>query len=220
MCGRFALKAPPSELITHFGLDECAEFGPRYNIPPGTDTPVIRQSPDGKRVSQLLRWGLIPHWAKDPLIGNKLNNARGESLADKPSFSDAFRRRRCLIPASGFFEWKTDGKVKTPYYFQLKSAEPLALGGLWESWTSPEGEIVRTFCVITTKANELMTPIHERMPVIIHSKNFGKWLDFAVEGNDLKLLVAPFPTEALETWPVSKAVSRTGNDGPELLART
>lgn len=185
MCGRFALKAPPSKLITHFGLDECAEFGPRYNIPPGTDTPVIRQSPDGKRVLQLLRWGLIPHWAKDPLIGNKLNNARGESLADKPSFSDAFRRRRCLIPASGFFEWKTDGKVKTPYYFQLKSAEPLALGGLWESWTSPEGEIVRTFCVITTKANELMTPIHERMPVIIHPKNFGKWLDFAVEGNDL-----------------------------------
>lgn len=105
MCGRFVLKAPPAELITRFGLDECADYGARYNIPPGTDIPVIRHSPDGKRVLHLLRWGLVPHWAKDSTIGAKLNNARGESAAEKPSFRDAFKRRRCLVPASGFFEW-------------------------------------------------------------------------------------------------------------------
>ena len=125
MCGRFALKAPPAELITRFGLDECADFSPRYNIPPGTDIPVIRQSPEGKRVLHLLRWGLIPHWAKDPSIGAKLNNARGESVAEKPSFREAFKRRRCLIPADGFYEWKSEGKIKQPYYFSLKSSEPM-----------------------------------------------------------------------------------------------
>jgi putative SOS response-associated peptidase YedK len=105
MCGRFALKNSPAEIASHFGLDQCGDFGPRYNIPPGTDIPVIRQSPEGKRVLHLLRWGLVPHWATDPGIGAKLNNARGESVAQKPSFRDAFRRRRCLIPASGFYEW-------------------------------------------------------------------------------------------------------------------
>lgn len=143
MCGRFVLKAPPAELLTRFGLDECVDFGPRYNIPPGTDIPVIRQSPEGKRVLHLLHWGLVPHWAKDPSIGAKLNNARGESVAEKPSFRDAFKRRRCLIPASGFYEWKQEGKIKQPYYISLKSGELLAMGGLWESWKAPDGNRIR-----------------------------------------------------------------------------
>ena len=132
MCGRFVLSTPPAELVSRFGLDECADFGPRYNIPPGTDIAVIRQSPAGKRVLGLLRWGLVPHWAKDPSIGARLNNARGESVAGKPSFRDAFKRRRCLIPASGFYEWKAEGGIKQPYYVSLKSGEAMALGGLWE----------------------------------------------------------------------------------------
>lgn len=133
MCGRFALKAPPAELVTRFDLAACADFGPRYNIPPGTDIPVIRQSPEGERVLHLLRWGLIPHWSKDTSIGAKLNNARGETVAQKPSFRDAFKRRRCLIPADGFYEWKPDGTYKQPYYISLKSGEPMAMAGLWES---------------------------------------------------------------------------------------
>ena len=123
MCGRFALKAPSSKLIERFDLDECVDFQPNANIPPGTDIPVIRQSPEGKRVLHLLRWGLVPHWSKDPSIGAKLHNARGESLSEKPSFREAFKKRRCLIPADGFYEWKTEGQKKQPYYFSLKSEE-------------------------------------------------------------------------------------------------
>ena len=126
MCGRFALHAPPAELVSRFGLAASAEFSPRYNIPPGTDIPVIRQSPEGERVLHLLRWGLVPHWAKDPGIGAKLNNARGESVAEKLSFRDAFKRRRCLIPMSGFYEWKAEGKIKQPYSISLKSGVPAA----------------------------------------------------------------------------------------------
>ena len=133
MCGRFALKLPPAELITRFGLTECADFEPRFNIPPGTDIPVIRRSPEGVRVLHLLRWGLVPHWAKDPTIGNRLANARGESVADKPAFREAFRKRRCLVPADGFYEWKTEGRTKQPYYFSHLSGAPLVLAGLWES---------------------------------------------------------------------------------------
>jgi putative SOS response-associated peptidase YedK len=181
MCGRFALKSPPAKLVERFGLDECADFAPRYNIPPGTDIPVIRQSPEGKRVLHLLRWGLVPHWAKDPSIGNKLNNARGESVAEKPSFRDAFRRRRCLIPADGFYEWKTEGKVKQPYFISLKSGEPLAMGGLWESWRRPDGEILRTACIITTGPNDVMEPIHDRMPVILRTEDWQAWLEAPVE---------------------------------------
>lgn len=141
MCGHFALKAPPAKLASYFGLDEVADFAPRYNIPPGTDIPVIRQSPEHRRVLHLLRWGLVPHWSKDPSVGAKLNNARGESVAEQPSFRDAFKRRRCLIPADGFYEWKTEGKIKLPYYISLKSGEPMAMGGLWESWKPPADEI-------------------------------------------------------------------------------
>lgn len=128
MCGRFALRNSPAEIASHFGLDEYTDFGPRFNIPPGTDIPVIRQSPEGKRVLHLLRWGLVPHWAADPGIGAWLNNARGESVAEKPSFRDAFRRRRCLIPASGFYEWKAEGKLKQPYYISLESGTPMVVG--------------------------------------------------------------------------------------------
>lgn len=215
MCGRFVLKAPPSELITRFGLDECVDFGPRYNIPPGTDIPVIRQSPEGGRVLHLLRWGLVPHWSKDPAIGAKLNNARGESVAEKPSFREAFKRRRCLIPASGFYEWKPEGKIKQPYYISLKSGEPMAMAGLWESWKAPEGNLLRTVCVITTRANAVMEPIHDRMPVIIPLEHWQEWLSAPVEVT--QPLVAPCSDEMLQAWPVSRRVSKTVDDDPGLV---
>lgn len=215
MCGRFALKAPPAELMSRFGLDECADFAPRYNIPPGTEIPVIRQSPEGKRVLHLLRWGLVPHWSKDAAIGAKLNNARGESVAEKPSFRDAFKRRRCLIPASGFYEWKTEGKNKQPYYISLKSGEPMALGGLWESWKAPDGTLLRTACIITTGPNEVMAPIHDRMPVIIPSEHWQDWLNASPEA--ITGLVVPSAADVMQAWPVSRRVSKTQDDDVGLI---
>jgi putative SOS response-associated peptidase YedK len=215
MCGRFALKAPPAELATRFGLDECIDFGPRYNIPPGTDIPVIRQSPEGKRVLHLLRWGLVPHWAKDLSIGNKLNNARGESVTEKPSFRDAFKRRRCLIPVNGFFEWRAEGKIKQPYYISLKSGDPMAMGGLWESWRAPDGSILRTTCIITTGPDEVMAPIHDRMPVIVAPEHWQSWLSGMPE--EIDGILAPYRDGELQAWPVNRRVSKTQDDDAGLI---
>jgi putative SOS response-associated peptidase YedK len=213
MCGRFVLKATPAELITRFGLDECVDLKPRYNIPPGTDIAAIRQSPEGKRVLHLLKWGLVPHWAKETSIGNKLNNARGESVADKPSFREAFKRRRCLIPADGFYEWKAEGKLKQPYCISLP--EPFAMAGLWESWKSPDGSNLRTCCVITTGPNAVMEPIHDRMPVIIAPADWGRWLSAPVD--EVAELVKPYPADSMLAWPVSRRVSKTVDDDAGLI---
>lgn len=215
MCGRYVLKQTPAKLKEYFSLDEVADFAPHYNIPPGTDIPVIRQSPEGKRVLHLLRWGLVPHWAKDPSIGNKLNNARGETVAEKPSFRDAFKRRRCIIPADGFYEWKTEGRVKQPYYVSLKSGEPLAMGGLWESWRGPDGEILRTACIITTGPNEVMTPIHDRMPVILRQEDWQAWLN--APEDEVQGMVRPYDAEPMQAWPVSRRVSKTVDDNADLI---
>jgi putative SOS response-associated peptidase YedK len=214
MCGRYALKAPASELVTRFGLDEYAEYRLHYNIPPGTDIPVIRQSPEGKRVLHLLRWGLVPHWAKDPSVGARLNNARSESIAEKPSFRDAFKRRRCLVPASGFYEWKTEGKIKQPYYISLKSGEPMAMAGVWESWKTPDGGVLRTTCIVTTGPNTVMAPIHDRMPVIIGPAQWSAWL--AGPSENIESLLAPYAADEMQAWPVSPRVSKTANDEPGL----
>jgi len=213
MCGRFVLKATPAELITRFGLDECVDLKPRYNIPPGTNIAAIRQSPEGKRVLHLLKWGLVPHWAKDPGIGNKLNNARGESVMEKPSFREAFKRRRCLIPADAFYEWKAEGKLKQPYCISLP--EPFAMAGLWESWKSPDGSILRTCCVITTRPNAVMEPIHDRMPVIIAPADWGRWLSAPVD--EVAKLVRPYPADSMLAWPVSRRVSKTVDDDAGLI---
>lgn len=219
MCGRFALAAPKAELITHFHLDEFEggdDFPAHYNISPGTDIAVIRRSPEGKRVLHRLRWGLIPHWSEDPSIGAKLNNARGESVHERPSFKNAFAKRRCLIPVSGFYEWKPQGKIKQPYYFSSANGHPLALGGLWESWKAPDGSIVRTTCIITTAANELMAPIHDRMPVIVEAADWQRWL--ASPAEEVTDLIHPYTGYDLQAWPVERRVSRTGEDDAGLIA--
>ena len=175
MCGRFALSAPAAQLIEFFELDECADFLSRLNIAPGTDIPVIRQSPEGKRVLHLLRWGLLPHWVKDPQSVSHPINARLETLREKPYFRSAYQKRRCLVPASGFYEWKREGKRKEPYYFSNDSGELMAMAGLWESWKAPDGSILRTVCLITTDANAVMQPIHDRMPVFIGKQDWRAW---------------------------------------------
>ena len=212
MCGRFALKTPTSVLASHFKLDETVDVAPRYNIAPGTDIPTIRHSPEGKRVMHLLRWGLVLHWAKDPGIGTNLSNARGETVADKPSFRDAFKRRRCLVPADGFYEWKAEGRVKQPYHFSMKNGAPFALGGVWESWRAPNGDILRTCCLITTEPNAIMTPVHDRMPVIVSPDDYAQWLT-----GEAQALVRPYPIEAMQAWAVSRRVSRSGEEGADLI---
>lgn len=215
MCGRLVLNYSPADVAAAFGLDEWTVFEPRYNVAPSAEIPVVRRSPEGKRVLHLLRWGLVPHWAKDPAIGAKLNNARGETVAEKPSFRDAFQRRRCLIPASGFFEWKASGGVRQPYYISLASGEPLALGGLWESWRAPDGSILRTVCIVTTGPNEVMAPIHDRMPVIVAPQDRQAWLE--APADEIVHLVAPAPDAGLQAWPVSRRVNRTVDDDPGLI---
>lgn len=219
MCGRYALNTSAQELIDHFQLVRCSDFPIRFNIAPSASVPVIRQSPDGDRVADLLRWGLVPHWAKDPTIGAKLNNARAESVMEKPSFQSAYQRRRCLIPASGFYEWQAvPGEPrKQPWFIHLRSGEPMAMGGLWESWKDPSGEIVRTFCVVTTEANQIMAPIHDRMPVLIGAKSWSRWLDPSIPGSALAGMLNPFPAELMEAWKVSRRVSNARDEGEELI---
>lgn len=216
MCGRFALKAPKADLIDLFRLASCDDYPVRYNIAPGTDIPVIRLSPEGLRVLHLLRWGLIPHWAKDSTIGARLVNARSESVADKSAFRDAFRRRRCLVPADGFYEWKAEGKIKQPYYFSAASGNPLALAGLWESWKAPDGAIMRTVCLLTTEANELMAPVHNRMPVIVGQDDWAAWLADPAEA--VTKLLRPCASEGMQAWPVGRRVSRSSEDDVTLVA--
>ncbi len=215
MCGRYVLGIRPDALAALFGLDEYCDYPPRWNIPPGTDIPVIRQSPEGKRVLHLLRWGLVPHWARDAAIGHRLNNARAETVAEKPAFRDAFRCRRCLIPADGFYEWKTLDRGKQPYYISLRTGQPMAMGGLWESWRAPDGSVLRTCAIVTTGANGLMTPIHDRMPVIIAPEHWQTWLDGTPEA--AARLLSPFPAEPMQAWPVHPRVSRASEDTPALI---
>lgn len=220
MCGRYALDAPHAQLAWRFQLAECPALPARFNIAPGTGIAVVGLSAIGERKLELLRWGLVPHWARDPAIGARLINARGESLTEKPSFRDAFRRRRCLIPASGFYEWqRVPGKgsleVRQPYYVSLTSGETMAFAGLWESWTSPGGEVVRSCCIVTAPANELMRPIHDRMPLILAPDDWQRWL--AAPADQAALLIRPGRDAALQLWPVARRIGRVSEDDPGLI---
>ncbi len=211
MFERFAMHAPLAEVIPHFGLHECAEFKPRYNIAPGSDIPVVRRLAEGKRVLDLMKWGLVPHWAPNPDVGNKFVNARGETVAIKPAFREAYQRRRCLVPASGFYAWKADGHTRLPFYFSLRSRQPLALAGIWEAWGATAGTPLRTVCLITTWANALMASIHDRMPVILSPDKWDAWLDDPATKNHN--LIAPYAGDDLQAWPVDRRVNNVAEDG-------
>lgn len=219
MCGRYALYGPVSRHRDDFGVPDWVDFPDRYNIAPSSWVPVIRQAPDGRRVVDLLRWGLVPTWAENEAIGAKLNNARGETVAEKPSFRAAYRRRRCIVPASGFYEWQAvEGSPrKQPWYISLLDGKPMAMGGLWESWTAADGNLVRTFCVITTGPNEIMAPIHDRMPVLLPPDTWATWLSPDSDLARIAPMIAPLPALQMQAWPVSRKVSNAREDSSDLV---
>jgi putative SOS response-associated peptidase YedK len=214
MCGRYVLASPGEVIAEHFRLAAVPAYPARYNIAPTQQALVVRETPEGEREAVLLRWGLIPSWAKDPTIGSRMINARAEGLADKPSFRAAFRRRRCLVPADGFYEWKsTRGGRKQPYFIRLASGAPLALAGLWEHWKAPEGDVIATFTIVTTAASEQMSALHDRMPVVVAPADHEEWL---TSPNPSALLV-PWQGEPFELVPVSARVNNVANDDPTLV---
>lgn len=219
MCGRFTLTVDPAQLREVFSwLDIPDELTPRYNIAPTQPVAVVPN--DGKNKLDFFIWGLIPSWAKDPQIGSRMINARAETLAEKPSFRNAYRRRRCLVLADGFYEWRKEpgGKTKTPMYIQLESREPFAFAGLWEVWYSKDGDKILSCNIITTEPNELLIKIHNRMPVILPPDTYQEWL--AVDEQDpeqLDHLLRPYPANELIAFPVSRQVNSPQNDSPELI---
>jgi putative SOS response-associated peptidase YedK len=217
MCARYVITSPADAVRALFGYGERPNFPPRYNVAPTQPIPVVRLV-NGARSYALVRWGLLPAWVKDPKTFSLLVNARGESALDKPSFRNAMRRRRCLIPADGFYEW-SDGAPKRPYFVRPKSGAPMAFAGLGETWTGPNGEEVDTAAIVTTRANRALAAIHDRMPVIVAPEAFNLWLDCAaVDAKTAASLITPAADELLECYEVSSAVNRAANDSAELIA--
>ena len=216
MCGRFTLVSPFVAVAERFRAAAPAGLRPRYNIAPGQD--ILCVVADGARRIEPMRWGLIPFWAKDPSIGNRLINARAETLAVKPSFRGAFAKRRCLIAADGFYEWRQAGRRKVPVYVFLKSREPFGFAGLYEVWKAPDGREIRTCTIVTTGANDLVRPIHDRMPVIVPETLEDRWLDPAEKDRGLlESVLMPYPAEAMEAYEVTPAVNNAAHDGPDCI---
>ena len=217
MCGRYSLIADLQELARQFEFDGSGlEHPPRYNIAPTQQ--VLTVTNRDARQGEYMRWGLIPSWAKDASIGNRMINARGETVAQKPSFRSALRQRRCLVLADGFYEWQKAGQGKRPMRIVLQSREPFAFAGLWESWRNPEGESIRSCTIITTEANELLRPIHQRMPVILPRDLVEFWLDGDVaDAAALTDVLSPYPDDAMDYYEVSPLVNKAANSGPELI---
>lgn len=219
MCGRFTLTADSKKLAESFaGFEMPDELAPRYNIAPSQPVAVVANN--GQHKIELFQWGLIPSWARDPQIGNRMINARAETLAEKPSFRTAYRRRRCLVLADGFFEWRKEpgSKAKTPMYIRLASNQPFAFAGLWESWRSAEDSVILSCTIITTTPNELLAKIHNRMPVILLREAYEQWLEPAERRpDDLNELLKPYPAEQMAAFPVSRIVNDPGNDTPECV---
>lgn len=205
MCGRYALHTHPDIILLQFGVAEAPQIKPRFNIAPTQEAPIVRVrvDPEHKRELALPRWGLIPSWSKDPSIGARMINARAESVTEKPSFRNAFRRRRCLVPADGYYEWMVEAGRKQPYFLQLASGEPFAMAGLWEQWRSPEGELIETYAIVTTEAAGTARQIHDRMPVILAQPDHEAWLRSADPGG----LLRPWAGAAFSARRVSPRVN-------------
>lgn len=213
MCGRFAFYSPAEATAALFGATGSLDVKPRYNIAPTQYVAAIRNDEEQQAELTSFRWGLVPFWAKDPSIGNRMINARAETVAEKPSFRTAYRKRRCLILADGFYEWHTEGGVKIPYFISLANGEPFAFAGLWENWTSKEtGEALQTTTIVTTAANDFLSKLHHRMPVVLEPGNAPRWL-----GGDMALLdevTADAPQ--FQAWPVDRKVNNARNESPDL----
>jgi len=220
MCGRFTLFEPDKILAREFGVSGIPLLSPRYNIAPSQPVAAVRAAPAGTgRELALLRWGLIPSWSKDPAIGNRLINARAETASQKPSFRNAFNRRRCLIPASGFYEWQRRELRKQPFYIRMHDGRPFAFAGLWDRWESPDKGVIESCTILTTATNALLAPIHDRMPVILPPGKYDRWLDPSLQDPDsLAPLLVPFPTEDMIAFPVSPRVNAPSTDDEGCIA--
>jgi putative SOS response-associated peptidase YedK len=217
MCGRYSITTAPEAMRQLFGYLEQPIFPPRYNIAPTQPVPIVRLA-QGKRQFALVRWGLVPYWVKDPRKFAQLHVARGESVNDKPAFRAAMKRRRCLVPADGFYEWSEHGERKRPFFIRQKAAGPIAFAGLWETWMGPNGEELESTAIITTPANRMLGVIAERMPAILPPSAFDRWLDCAgVDAETAAAFIMPAPEDLLEAFEVSTAVNRAANDGPQLI---
>lgn len=217
MCGRFAFHSPREAVLAAFGVQFPFDLEPRYNIAPSQQVAAIRRAGDGAAEGVSLRWGLVPFWAREPGIGNRLVNARAETLAAKPAFRNALRRRRCVILASGFYEWRSAGKgPKTPCYIAPHDGRPMAFAGLWERWEKGEAPL-ETCTIITTDANRSLRAIHDRMPVILAPDALRLWLDPAQPPESLGSLLAPAPEDLLASHEVGRAVNSPAHEGPELI---
>jgi putative SOS response-associated peptidase YedK len=217
MCGRFSRKATLQAIIDEFEIEDVTgTIEPSYNVAPGQDVAVILK--DENRKLGLLKWGLIPSWAKDPAIGNRMINARAESVAEKPSFKHPIRRKRCLIVADGFYEWRKEGKQKVPMYIFLKDQKPFVFAGLWDTWTAPDGKKVATCTIITTEPNTFMERIHNRMPVILPKHHIDTWLDRSIDNEQEVLpLLKPYPEKEMDAYEVSRFVNSPKNNSPECI---
>ena len=220
MCGRFTLRTPTPVLMEQFRLETMPELTPRYNIAPTQTISAVRAAGDkiesGREFAQF-RWGLVPSWAKELSIGAKMINARAEGVAEKPSFRAAFKRRRCLVMADGYYEWQASGGKKQPYYIRLADESPFGLAGLWETWKSPEGKLIETCSLMTTAANAFTEPIHNRMPVILAPADYDLWLDpQMIDREKLEPLLAPSDMK-LRANPVSTLVNKATNDVPACI---
>jgi len=228
VCGRYQLTIDTDNLALVFDAEVRVEHRPRYNIPPTSRVPVVRRLDAGgesRRFVDGLAWGLVPHWAKERKIGARMINARAETVAEKPSFRSPFKRRRCLVPATGFYEWKRDGKQKVPHLIRVEGAEVFAMAGIWSSWTprgegeDPESGPLETFSVLTCDPEGALGDLHHRMPVILHPDHWGLWLDPMAEKEALLGLARGTPADVLEIYEVDRAVNSVRNQGPEVAER-
>lgn len=224
MCGRYELHSHPAAIALAFGLAHPPDVHARYNIAPTTDVPVVRVNADGHRELVRMRWGLVPRWAKDPAIGARMINARGETIAEKPSFRMAYRRHRCLLPADGFYEWMPvpgasgASARKQPVHVGMKDGALFGMAGLYERWRSEEGEILDTCTIVTTEANERLRSVHDRMPLIVAPGEYARWLDPARD--EAADLLVPFPSEAMAYYPISARVNNVHHDDASLILHT
>lgn len=220
MCGRFSLGAPASTLAAQFDLFGAPPWTPRYNIAPTQEVLVVVKPPDAaQRQARLLRWGLIPQWAEGSAISSRMINARAETVATKPAFRRPFHERRCLVLADGFYEWQRQDRWRQPFYIRLRDGRPFAFAGLWERWVPQDGQRIDSCTLITTVANDLIQPLHVRMPVILAPEDYDLWLDPGVQNAErLRQLLRPYPPEEMKAYPVSKRVNNpAANDTPECI---
>ena len=219
MCGRFTLFEPDKILSKEFGAPISFVLSPRYNIAPSQSILAVRPSMKRKgREAALLHWGLVPHWAKDPSIGNRLINARSETVAEKPAFRRAFRERRCLVPADGFYEWQKLERKKQPFYIRMRDERPFAFAGLWEQWEGAGEGVIETCTILTTAANDVLKPLHDRMPVILPPSAYDLWLDSGISDQDrLTPLFRPYPDREMEAFPVGTIVNNPKMEDPRCI---